>query len=130
EFVGKNPPRQAVLDFLLPKKAEKLSLKVLDLEGHLVRSLDVAKEKDAGMHRVNWDVVSGAAPKGPKGKQKKAPLTPPGQAVKPGTYVVVLEADGVTSARPLTVEADPRTQRAGSASDEAEELRRLLRQRP
>src|SRR5262249_60030115 len=67
-FVGQNPPRQATFDFFLPKKAEKLSLKILDLHGNLVRELDVSKEKEAGLHRVSWDLISGKEPPEAKGK--------------------------------------------------------------
>jgi hypothetical protein len=129
-FVGQNPPRQAVFDFLLAKKADKLSLKILDVQGGLVRELDLAKEKEAGVHRVVWDQVSREASKEEKGKGKKTPFTPFGRTVKPGTYRVVLDADGVESTRTLTIEADPRTGVAGVLVNEGEELRRLLRERP
>jgi photosystem II stability/assembly factor-like uncharacterized protein len=123
-FVGQNPPRQAIFDFLLSKKAEKLSLKILDLHGNVVRAVDVSKEKEAGLHRVGWNLVSGPAPKEGKKQPRAAPFTPRGQAIKPGTYRLVLDVDGVEFARVLTVEPDPRTQRAGSLENEAEELRR------
>jgi photosystem II stability/assembly factor-like uncharacterized protein len=129
-FVGQNPPRQATFDFVLPKKAEKLSLKVVDLYGSLVRDLDVSKHKEAGVHRVGWDLVSGPVPKGEKGKSSKPRFTPYQQPVKPGMYLVTLDADGATVTRPLTIEPDPRSRTAGSAANEAEELRRLLRQQP
>ncbi len=130
EFIGQNPPRGATIDFVLPKKAAKLSLKVVDLYGNLVRSLDMAKEKESGMHRIAWDLVSGPAPKGEKGKSTRPQFTPYKQPVKPGTYLVTLDVDGVALTRPLTVEPDPRTQRAGSAVNDMEELRRRLRQKP
>jgi photosystem II stability/assembly factor-like uncharacterized protein len=135
-FVGQNPPRQATMDYALPTKAEKLSLKVVDINGDLVRELNVAKEKDAGLHRVGWDLVSGQAPKAKgkgKGKGKgpgKSPFTPFGRPVRPGTYRLVLDADGVVLTRTVTVEADPRSGAAGTAVNEAEEMRRLLRQQP
>ena len=125
-FVGQNPPRGATFDFVLAKKADKLSLKILDANGGLVRDIDVSKKKDAGMHRIGWDLVAGPAPKDDKTK----PFTPFGQPVKPGVYRVVLTADGVEFARNVTVEADPRTRTAGSAVNEAEELRKLMKERP
>jgi photosystem II stability/assembly factor-like uncharacterized protein len=126
-FVGQNPPRQAVFDYLLPKKAEKLSLKVLDPYGNVVRDLDVSKEKDAGIHRVNWDLVSGPAPKGaPPGTR----FTPYAQPANPGTYRIVLDADGAAFSRIVNIEPDPRTQKPGTIADEGEELRRLLRDQP
>jgi photosystem II stability/assembly factor-like uncharacterized protein len=129
-FVGQNPPRQATFDFVLAKKAEKVSLQVLDVHGNLVRDLDVSKEKGPGMHRVGWDLVSGPAPKGPKGRPEVTPFTPYGRPVKPGTYRVVLDVDGVRHAQAVTVAPDPRTGAAGGMVNEAEELRRLLREQP
>ncbi len=125
-FIGQNPPRGATFDFTLSKKADELSLKILDPYGHLVRDLDVAKERDAGVHRIIWDLNAGPAPKDDKTK----PFTPYGQPVKPGVYRVLLTADGVEHARLLTVEADPRTRTPGSAVNEAEELRKLMKERP
>jgi hypothetical protein len=143
QFVGQNPSRQATLDFFLAQKADKLSLKILDPLGSTVRELDMAKEHDAGFHRVSWDLVSGTAPakkksmeespmekkaKQGKGKKGAAGAVPGGQAAKPGTYVVVLDADGDVHRRLLSIEADPRTKTAGTLVNEAEELRRWLGQ--
>jgi hypothetical protein len=41
-----------------------------------------------------------------------------------------LTVDGVEQARLLTVESDPRLGRPGSGVNEAEELRRLMKERP
>ena len=87
------------------------------------------KAKEPGLHRVAWNLASGPPPKGGKGKGK-APFTPAGQPVKPGTYRVALDADGAEHARILTIEPDPRTRTAGTTVNEAEELRRLLKQQP
>jgi photosystem II stability/assembly factor-like uncharacterized protein len=127
-FVGQNPQRGAVLDYLLPKKADKLSLKIVDPNGELVRSLDVAKEADAGFHRVVWDLSASSSSKGKK--SGKSPFTPPGQPAKPGQYRVVLDADGEVTSRLMTIEPDPRTRTPGILLNEAEELRRLMRERP
>jgi hypothetical protein len=130
-FTGQNPPRQATFDFLLGKKADKLTLKVFDVYGSQVQNLDVSKEKEAGLHRVAWNLAGGPGAKGGKGTGKAPPpFTPAGQPVKPGTYRVVLDVDGVEHARTLTVELDPRTRTAGATVNEAEELRRLLKQQP
>jgi photosystem II stability/assembly factor-like uncharacterized protein len=129
-FVGQNPPRNASIDFLLESNADKLSLSIRDLYGNLVRQLDVSKEKEAGFHRIAWDLASGPAPKEKKGKPKKTLFTPYGKPVLPGAYRVVLAVDGVEHSRIIGVEADPRSGAAGSLQNEAEELRRLLRDRP
>lgn len=129
-FVGQNPPPQAILDFILAKQADKLSLRVLDVNGNLVRETDASKEKEAGIHRISWNLVSGPAGKPDKGKASRSPFTPSGQPVKPGMYRLVLDADGTEFTRVLVVEPDPRTKTAGSLVNEAEELRQLLRQQP
>jgi photosystem II stability/assembly factor-like uncharacterized protein len=127
-FVGQNPSRGAIFDYTLAKKADKLSLKVIDGNGNLVRELDVSKNKDAGMHRIAWDLSTGMG--GGKGVKGKGGFAQGGPAVKPGVYRVMLVADGVEFARNLTVEADPRTRTAGTVTNEAEELRKLLKERP
>src|SRR5207244_374396 len=83
-----------------------------------MRDFDLAKETEPGFHRIAWDLVSGPEPKGGKGGKGgkgKGKFGPPGQLLKPGSYRVVLEADGTQHARTLTVEADPRTRASGSA---------------
>src|SRR5262245_1340468 len=67
-FAGQNPPRNAVFDFALAKKAESLELKVVDISGKTVRTLNVAKETDAGVHRVGWDEPGAGGKKGFGGK--------------------------------------------------------------
>jgi hypothetical protein len=135
-FVGQNPPRQAVVDFFLPQKAAKLSLKISDPLGNLVRDLDLVKENEAGLHRVTWDLVGAPASKGvaPKDRTKQAKKgkqgPSPGGQMKPGTYAVTLDVDGAVTRRLLTIEPDPRTNLPGVAVDEAEELRRWLGQQP
>ncbi len=150
QFVGENPPESmAVLDFVLAKKADKLSLKVLDLNGKVVRELDVAKANEPGVHRLYWDLSSGEAPKGKgfgfKKKESETPPPSPKEAIEevksprpsrfrklvsPGTYRVVLSVDGTEITRVLTVEPDPRTRTPGGLTNEADELRRLLKNNP
>lgn len=124
-FVGQNPPRGAAFDYVLAKPAEKLSLKVLDVHGNVVREFDLAKEKDAGAHRIAWDLGAG-----PGGEAKNRPrFTPPEQPARPGVYRVVLSADGEERERTLTIEADPRLRVPGSGVNELEELRKWLKER-
>jgi hypothetical protein len=137
QFVGQNPSRQATFDYVLPKKAEQISLKVFDPLGAMVRDLDVSNDKMAGVHRVPWDLITGAAAAkggkggfGGKGGGGKGGFGGPGLTAKPGVYRVVLNADGVEHARLITVEPDPRTKVPGSTTNEAEELRKLLKEQP
>jgi photosystem II stability/assembly factor-like uncharacterized protein len=135
-FVGQNPPRQAMLDFILPKKAEQISLKVFDPLGNVVRELDVSNAKMSGVHRVPWDLATGAAKGGKggfgggKGGGGKGGFGGAVLTAKPGVYRVVLNADGVEHAKLITIEPDPRTKIPGSSTDETEELRKLLKEQP
>jgi hypothetical protein len=53
-FVGENPPPGAPLYYSLTKKADKISLKVMDVEGKLVREL--RPNGEPGLHRITWDM--------------------------------------------------------------------------
>jgi photosystem II stability/assembly factor-like uncharacterized protein len=136
-FVGQNPPDGAMLYYSLAKKADKVTLKVVDIDGKTVRELTAPAE--AGLHRVNWNLTRGTAVAGaggggrggrggagggvvpaapPAGEQTEQPEAPPagggrggfgfgGRPVSPGTYRVVLTVDGKELTQALRVEADP-----------------------
>jgi photosystem II stability/assembly factor-like uncharacterized protein len=53
-FVGENPARGAQIYYSLPKNAEKVELKIVDIAGATLRELPVHKE--AGLHRSPWDL--------------------------------------------------------------------------
>ena len=118
-FVGENPPPGASLWYALPKKADKLTLKILDIDGNTIRELRAPTE--AGLHRVSWDLTqsplrrAGTTPApgaatGRTGRQTPAGAAgagvPLGRPVAPGTYRVVLEVDGQTTSRPIRVLGD------------------------
>jgi photosystem II stability/assembly factor-like uncharacterized protein len=155
-FLGQNPPRTPIVDFVLAKKAEQLDLKVVDIGGKPVRTFDVAKFTDAGLHRITWaqppeGKTGGKGGKGKgqfKGKGKGQPPAgteqkkkgggqtggfagPGGALVKPGVYRVILVADGQEFTQTLVVEPDPNQRGGEIITDEAEEelrWRRLLQQ--
>jgi len=157
-FNGQNPPRGAMVDYVLAKKAEKVSLVVKDVTGRTVRELQ--PKTDAGYHRVAWEFDlargpggggggrgqgggGGPRPKGPNAPGGAAeppslnPLNRPTggrSAAEPGEYRVVLTVDGQEFAQTLTVEADPNAPRSAiSAENEHEEDRQLqkaLKRRP
>ncbi len=54
-FVGQNPPSGASVYYWLPKKAERVSLKVIDVEGNVVR--DIRASGEAGLHHLTWDLA-------------------------------------------------------------------------
>lgn len=137
-FKGQNPPRNAQIDFVLGKKAEQLELKVVDIQGKTVRTLDVKKALDPGLHRIAWDLSSepqsAGKGKGLKGKgqgQSAKGGFGGGAPVKTGVYRVILVADGQEHSQTLVIEPDPNQRGADIIVDEtAEELemRRLLKQ--
>lgn len=137
-FTGQNPPRTVTIDFSLPKKIEKLTLKVVDVDGTMLREVDLTKESGPGLHRVSWDLSTGTSKKGPptgkglgKGKAGKGPNAGPASPfVGAGRYRIVLEGEGVELARTVTIEGDPRLPDLERAVDEAEEehaIRRWLK---
>ncbi len=128
-FNGQNSPRSVALDFTLPKKAEKLSMRIVDIDGKLLREFDMAKETDAGLHRVTWDLTTGTVKKMPPAKTKvgKGAAAPLGVFTGAGKYRVILEADGVELSRVITIEGDPRLPALDGAADEAEADRAFRR---
>ena len=154
-FTGTNPPRAVAIDFVLPKKVDKLSLKITDIEGKLVTELDVANHTEAGVHRITWDLSTGplkkAGGKGFGGAFGGKGIAGKGAGGKGGTgkggggkgggfggggfgpaagagkYRAILEIDGVEQSRVITIEGDPRQPELGRIVDEAEEELELLR---
>jgi photosystem II stability/assembly factor-like uncharacterized protein len=114
-FVGHNPPSGAQIYYALTKKADKVQLKIVDYTGQTVRELPVKKE--AGLHRVSWDLV-----RGPRGRGRGANPAPPGM------YRVVLTVDGKEHTQGLRVENDPllKTPTIIAEDEEDEEEREKL----
>jgi len=114
EAAASNPPAGALLDYVLKRPAQRVTLEIHDEQGALVRrygsadapkappvpDLSVAPEwkpaatplpTTAGMHRFVW------------------PLRDADDVwMPPGRYSVVLDVDGARSTQPLTVAPDPR----------------------
>jgi photosystem II stability/assembly factor-like uncharacterized protein len=129
KFIGQNPPRVAFIEYVLPQKANRVTVKIMDIAGKTVR--DLSASADAGYHRVPWDlrrvagvrqgiIASGASEAeiaaSPFGRMLLGP------DVAPGAYRVVLTVDGADQAKSLVIEPDPTAPReALVAEDEAEE---------
>ncbi len=125
-----NPPNGAILDYYLRSDAQKVTLQVLDAQGHVVRHFSSAQEHPvkrpllpiaerwfpkpqilettAGEHRFVWDLRA-AGPGSPAGDDDDAVGMPSGPKVPPGTYTVKLMVDGKTMQEPLKVTMDPRS---------------------
>jgi hypothetical protein len=87
-FTGQNPPPGAQIYYSLTKKADKLSLKILDYAGKQVR--EFKGPTNPGLHQVTWNLTGFAS-----------------GLVGPSMYRVVLTVDGEEFTQSVRVEADP-----------------------
>ena len=55
-FIGENPTAGAAIYYALPKKAENVSLKILDVSGQTLR--EIRGSNEAGLQRVTWDFIA------------------------------------------------------------------------
>jgi hypothetical protein len=55
-FIGENPPAGAVIYYTLPKKAENVSVKIIDVSGQTLR--EIRGSNEAGLQRVTWDFIA------------------------------------------------------------------------
>jgi hypothetical protein len=100
-FIGENPPRGPQVYYSLTKKAEKISMKIVDYAGKTVRDLSVKNEP--GLHLIAWQPQrAGPGVPGGRGPGGLAGALPP-----PGMYRVVMTVDGKETSQPLKIEADP-----------------------
>jgi photosystem II stability/assembly factor-like uncharacterized protein len=98
-FAGENPPQGAVIWYSLGKKASKASLKVVDIEGQLVRELKA--ETQPGLHKIVWNLAH-ARPRPSRNRSAPEAARP----VAPGSYLVVLTVDGREYKQALRVEEE------------------------
>jgi photosystem II stability/assembly factor-like uncharacterized protein len=98
-FSGENPPAGATIWYSLGKKATKASLKVLDIDGQVVRELTA--DTQAGLHKVGWDLAH--APQR-RGRGRAAAQT--ARPVPSGNYLVVLTVDGREYKQALRIEEE------------------------
>jgi photosystem II stability/assembly factor-like uncharacterized protein len=100
-FIGENPPFGASLCYSLTKKANKIALRVLDIDGTVVRELSAPATP--GLHKVVWDTRR-AGRTGPGGRQGRFQTF--GPAIPAGAYRVVLTVDGQELAQSFRVEGE------------------------
>jgi photosystem II stability/assembly factor-like uncharacterized protein len=126
-----NPPNGAIVDYYLAAPASKVTLQILDAQGHVIRHFSSAErqparrpllpiaerwfpkpqmlETGAGEHRFVWDLNAGSSSAGTGDDDTDDELgAPAGPRVPPGTYTLRLGADGATMEKPLQVTMDPR----------------------
>jgi hypothetical protein len=111
-YFGENPPNGAQIFYSINQKAEKASLKILDVEGKVVRELTA--QTAPGLHVATWDLSrAGQRPAnfGGGGGQRPAGATPPqGAAGAGGATPPPLEGSGGETPTP----AQPQQGRGGS----------------
>lgn len=153
---GKNPPAGAVIDYYLAHAANKVTLKIFDSQGRLVRQFSsddkpdpvpgdlkfpsdwirrpAVLSKDAGMHRMVWDLYY---PKPPvlnpeytiaAAYGEDTPEVTLGPLALPGKYQVMLQVDEQTHAAPMTLKMDPRVSTSFSELSAQFELEMSLSQ--
>jgi photosystem II stability/assembly factor-like uncharacterized protein len=61
-FEGQNPSSASLIDYALAKKADKIGLKVVGIDGAVVSELRASGAP--GLHRVAWDLTRGPGPGG------------------------------------------------------------------
>lgn len=139
EFVADNKPYGISIAYYLkplPKpthakkkpKKERVELRVLDANHHLVRTLEATA--NAGINRVVWDFTSDP-PGGPKAPQDKRDsyvfysVHIDGPEVLPGRYWAELKARNSTLTVPLEVRIDPSVDAHADLRAQYDALRRL-----
>ena len=112
------------------KTIQTSSLKILDEapRGLLVRELDRAKEKEAGMHRVGWD--SSERVREPPEAMGKTPYSPYEQPVKTGRIAWCWLRTAWSTCGLRSPSLTALGEGGPTAVNEIEELRKLLKQRP
>lgn len=58
-YASENPPSGAQLWYSLPAKADRVSLRVEDIQGRVIREL--RGNQESGLHRVAWDLIQTSA---------------------------------------------------------------------
>lgn len=156
EPLAANPPSGAIIDYVLPRDAQHVSLELRDAHGELVRryssddppgmnEAELAREliprywlepqhslpRSAGLHRWVWNLRYLAPLSAVHGFPISAvphatPREPVGPLVVPGEYRVQLNVDSHHYEQLLTVRADPRIVLPAGALDEQLRLARVL----
>jgi photosystem II stability/assembly factor-like uncharacterized protein len=133
-----NPPNGAIVDYYLAGSAAKVTLQILDAQGHVVRHfssndktgikrplLPIAErwfpkpqvlETSAGEHRFVWDLAAGES--GTAMEDDDEDAVPSGPRVPPGNYTLWLTVDGAPLDRPLRVIMDPRVDASTAVLDQ------------
>lgn len=101
-FIGENPPAGAVIYYTLPKKAENVSVKIIDVSGQTLR--EIRGSNEAGLQRVTWDFIAQGGGRGQGGGASGsagaagAPATTSGEGTGGSTPTAAGSASGQATA--------------------------------
>ena len=106
EFVGANPPSDAVITYYQRRRHifGDLKIEVLDPQGKVIGTIPPSKRR--GLNRVRWSMRL-PAPRVPSAANLAGSATV-GPRVLPGTYTVRMTKDNAVYETPLRVVPDPR----------------------
>jgi hypothetical protein len=136
-----NPPNGAIVDYYLSNDATKITLQILDAQGHVLRHFSSADKQtvsrpllpiaerwfpkpqvlatSAGERRFVWDLSAGGSSAGLGDDDADDAIgLPAGPRVAPGNYTLRLSVDGTTMDRALRVIMDPRATATTQALDQ------------
>ena len=133
-----NPPNGAIVDYYLQGDATRVTLQILDAQGHVLRHfssndktevkrplLPIAErwfpkpqvlETSAGEHRFVWDLAVGGSGSDMDDDEDSSAV-PPGPRIAPGNYTLRLTVDGTQMEHPLRVIMDPRVEASQQTID-------------
>ncbi|MDX1941806.1 MAG: hypothetical protein SFU99_14695 [Saprospiraceae bacterium] len=107
-YTAPNPEYGAYLNFYLAKDLEgKATLEVMDAQGNKVRTMTDTIAK-AGFNRMVWNLRADAGTQANAGGGGGGRFGNFGPLVQPGTYTLVLNANGKKLETKIEVKADPR----------------------
>lgn len=115
-YQGDNPRTGAAIFYSLGKEAREVTLTVTELDGTPIRELQV-DGKTPGMHSQTWDLRMQPQQGENQGPQRFGGGR--GRQVDPGTYRIVLNADGVERTTTLRIIGDPAYPSDFLSADEA-----------
>ena len=140
EPTAKNPPDGAILDYFLPRPAEKVTLRIFDKSQQIIRSFSSSDDEAKrhlpsavaerwfpepqhlscarGMHRFVWDLRWRSSGQTAADDDSNEVLVPPGPRVPPGAYEIELMVDGRKFTQQLRVRMDPRVSADASVLNE------------
>ncbi len=105
-FVASNPPFGATISYYLKEEAkEDVKIAIQDSQGREIR--DLKAQKDAGIHRVAWDLRYGP-PEAPSDEGISRRFRVRGPFVLPGEYKVTLKTAGQEMTKIVKVAGDQR----------------------